>query len=416
MSSRTQTLPHSIAPIDTIVVTSSGQMLELLTHAKRLAASDAKVLLTGESGAGKDVIARYIHAHSGRRHGEYVAVNCAGVTESLLESELFGHVKGSFTGAYRDKPGKLQIAQGGTLFLDELGEMTPRMQGLLLRFLESGEIQAVGSDRAKTTLNVRVIAATNRSLTEMVAAGTFREDLLYRLCVVHIHVPALRDRPEDVRTLGSLFLNKSPRPTTITEDAWMVLEKYRWPGNVRELQNVMEQVTWLALPGQPVTVAQLPAVVKGGGTTSLMAPARERRRQLADELFKLVTVEGYNFWEPVHQLFLARDLTRHDIRELVRCGLRVTRGNYRGIPALFNLPDSDYKKFMNFLATHDCRPDFREFRSTTPNRDVGPSRRLVWADLLAPQRQMRGSARPTPERPVIHDSGAACEPVMDSGA
>ena len=190
-------------------MTASEQMRQLVKYAERVASSDAKVLITGESGVGKDVIARYIHAHSARRHREYVAVNCAGVTESLLESELFGHVKGSFTGAYRDKRGKLQLAHGGTLFLDELGEMTPRMQGLLLRFLENGEIQAVGAEAATTTVNVRVIAATNRNLTEMVAAGTFREDLLYRLCVVHIHVPPLRERPEDVRTLGAHFLEKS---------------------------------------------------------------------------------------------------------------------------------------------------------------------------------------------------------------
>jgi transcriptional regulator with PAS, ATPase and Fis domain len=145
--------------------------------AEQAAASDAKVLITGESGTGKDLIARHVHVHSTRRTGEYVAVNCAGLTESLLESELFGHVKGSFTGAYRDKVGMLQRAHGGTLFLDEVGEMSLRMQALLLRFLESGEIQAVGSDTHRATVNVRVIAATNH-LSEMVSAGRFRADLL----------------------------------------------------------------------------------------------------------------------------------------------------------------------------------------------------------------------------------------------
>src|SRR4030095_4503029 len=160
-----------------------------------------------------------------------------------------------------------------------------------------------------------------RNLTEMVAAGTFREDLLYRLRVLRVHVPPLRERPEDIRTLGALFLEKSNRLAALTDEAWRGLEKYRCPGNVRELQNVMEQVTWLASAGEPVTVAQLPAVVRGGGTT--MMPAREVRRQLAEELFRLVTEGGYDFWEPVHRLFMARDLTRHDIRELVRLGLRV---------------------------------------------------------------------------------------------
>src|SRR5262245_42444024 len=151
-------------------IAASRQMLRIRELARRAAGSDAKTLITGESGVGKDVVAREIHAKSARASREFVAVNCAGIAEKLLESELFGHVKGSFTGAYRDCPGKLQIADGGTLFLDEIGEMSPRMQAALLRFLESGEIQPVGDTRSRT-VNVRVIAATNRNLPERVAAG-----------------------------------------------------------------------------------------------------------------------------------------------------------------------------------------------------------------------------------------------------
>ena len=219
MESRVQTTTPSIGAADAVVVTCNEEMRQLLKQAERLASGDAKVLITGESGVGKDVIARFIHAHSARRHRAYVAVNCAGVTESIRIGAV-RPCEGSFTGAYRDKRGKLQLANGGTLFLDELGEMTPRMQGLLLRFLENGEIQAVGADEAKTTVNVRVIAATNRNLTEMVAAGTFREDLLYRLRVLHVHVPPLRERPEDIRTLGALFLKKSDRLAALTDEAW----------------------------------------------------------------------------------------------------------------------------------------------------------------------------------------------------
>src|SRR5215207_665206 len=193
--------------------------------------------------------------------------------------------------------------------------MTPRMQGMLLRFLENGEIQAVGADGAATRVNVRVIAATNRNLSEMVAAGTFREDLLYRLRVVHLHVLPLRERPEDVRRLGAHFLDKLQRPIQFADDAWAVLEKYHWPGNVRELQNVIEQVSWLTPPGEPVTAAHLPPLVTGGGTT--LTPTRERRRRLSDELFRMITQEGHTFWEPIQRMFLARDLTRRDIRELV---------------------------------------------------------------------------------------------------
>jgi transcriptional regulator with PAS, ATPase and Fis domain len=392
MESRAQAVSLSIAPNDNEVVTSSVEIRELLKFAKQVATGDAKVLITGESGVGKDVIARYIHAHSDRRHRACVAVNCAGVTESLLESELFGHVKGSFTGAYRDKRGMVQQAHGGTLFLDEIGEMTPRMQGLLLRFLENGEVQAVGADAARTTVDVRLIAATNRDLTALVAAGTFREDLLYRLRVMHLHVAPLRERLEDVRTLGVYFLEKSARQITLTNEAWEVLEKHQWPGNVRELRNVMEQLTWLATPGEPVTPAQLPSTVKGSAT---MSPARERRRQLANELFRLLTKEGQTFWELVHRLFLNRDLTRHDIRELVRCGLRATHGNYRGVLHLFNIPPSDYKKFMNFLSTHDCRPDFREFRN--PSAKVDSGRRDLLTDVTRPKQVEATSAGPDPE-------------------
>ncbi len=201
---------------DSGFVVASRAMTELLTMAARAAESPAKVLITGESGVGKDLVARYIHSHSARKQAPFVAVNCAGLTETLLESELFGHVKGSFTGAYRDKRGKLQLAHRGTLFLDEVGEMSLRMQALLLRFLENGEIQAVGSDQAQTRVDVRVIAATNRNLTDLVAAGQFREDLLYRLRVIHLHVPPLRERPEDVQALTTHFLARSGRQLEFT--------------------------------------------------------------------------------------------------------------------------------------------------------------------------------------------------------
>src|SRR5262245_52800714 len=223
----------------TAPIVASEAMVELLTLAERAAASDAKVLVTGESGAGKDVVARHVHNHSSRRSAEFVAVNCAGVTETLLESELFGHVKGSFTGAYRDKIGKLRLAHGGTLFLDEVGEMSLRMQALLLRFLENGEIQAVGSDAAHATVDVRVIAATNRNLADMVASGTFREDLLYRLRVIHLHVPSLRERAADIRPLAMHFFARSGRLVTLTDEAWQALERYKWPGNVRDRKSVV---------------------------------------------------------------------------------------------------------------------------------------------------------------------------------
>ena len=341
----------------------NAKMAEVIAAASRAAPYDGKVLITGESGVGKDLIARYIHAHSARRGMAFVAVNCAGLTETLLESELFGHVKGSFTGAYRDKPGKLQLAHRGTLFLDEVGEMSLRMQALLLRFLENGEIQAVGSDASSNRVDVRVVAATNRNLAELVSSGQFREDLLYRLRVIHLHVPPLRERPEDLPLLVREFVNASRRSVRFSDAALAVLQQYRWPGNVRELQNVIEQMAWMT-DSDVIDVDHLPAGIRTQSQPILST--RERRCQVSDQLYEALVTGGYSFWQHIYPLFLSRDVTRHDIRQLVRRGLGTTRGNYRALLKLFGMPSRDYKRFLNFLAAHDCRSDFREFRTGSP--------------------------------------------------
>jgi transcriptional regulator with PAS, ATPase and Fis domain len=340
-------------------VVASRAMTELLSIAERAAKSPAKVLITGESGVGKDVVARFIHSQSSRKAAPFVAVNCAGLTETLLESELFGHVKGSFTGAYRDKKGKIQLAHRGTLFLDEVGEMSLRMQALLLRFLENGEIQAVGSDQPQARVDVRVVAATNRNLAEHVAAGQFREDLLYRLRVIHLHVPPLRERPEDVHALARHFLGRAGREVTFTDEALRAFQSYRWPGNVRELFNVVEQLVWLSTHGV-VEIEHLPLSMRTGPNP--MMPIDDRRRQVADDLYDAVVRQGASFWEQVYPMFLARDITRHDLRELVRLGLRESRGRYKSMLTLFGMPASDYRRFMNFLAAHGCGVGVREFR------------------------------------------------------
>jgi transcriptional regulator with PAS, ATPase and Fis domain len=241
-----------------------------------VAAGNAKVLITGESGVGKDLIARFIHARSPRADRPFVALNCAGVAESLLESELFGHVKGSFTGAHRDKVGLFQLGNRGTVFLDEVGEMSLRMQAMLLRFLESGEVKPVGADLASGKVDVRVIAATNRNLPDMVAKGLFREDLMYRIMVVHLEVPPLRTRREDIRALVHHVIAHTGVALEMSEDAMQALESYNWPGNVRELQNVVEQLAWLQ--GQSVVrIEDLPPAltrsVAGG-----VRPALRRNR------------------------------------------------------------------------------------------------------------------------------------------
>jgi DNA-binding NtrC family response regulator len=246
-------MPLDTAPAPRVLVSASAQMSRVLELARRAGQSNAKVLITGESGVGKDLLAREIHDASSRRARPFLAVNCAGIPETLLESELFGHVRGSFTGAYRDRAGKLQMAHGGTLLLDEVGEMSLRMQALLLRFLENGEVQTIGDSQART-LDVRIVAATNRNLAERVAAGEFREDLLYRLRVIQIAVPPLRERPDDIPLLLAHYIkifseeNGVP-PLTIEPGALRTLQSYGWPGNIRELRNFCENAVVLRRGG-----------------------------------------------------------------------------------------------------------------------------------------------------------------------
>jgi transcriptional regulator with GAF, ATPase, and Fis domain len=351
-----------------LIIGRSPAIREVCTLAERVAAGDAKVLITGESGVGKDLIARFIHAHSPRAARPFVPVNCAALAETLLESELFGHVKGSFTGAFRDKVGKLDQAHEGTVFLDEIGEMSLHMQALLLRFLENGEVQRVGSDRPGVKVDVRVLSATNKDLADLVAASQFREDLMFRIDVVRINVPPLRDRREDIQALTEHVLAKAGRGVTFTDDALKALERYRWPGNVRELQNLVERLIW-TVPRDVIDEPDLPAQVRA--VRAALLPARERRRQLADELYTGLASGALSFWTHVHVLFMNRDITRNDLRGLVRRGLSETRGNFRAVTKLFGMPAGDYKRFLNFLATHDCMVDFRPFRA---GRQEEPSR------------------------------------------
>jgi transcriptional regulator with PAS, ATPase and Fis domain len=346
-------------------VLASAAMKDVLVLAKRVAAGDAKVLISGESGVGKDLVARYIHAHSPRAHRRFVAVNCAALTDTLLESELFGHVRGSFTGAYRDKIGRLELADRGTVFLDEVGEMSVRMQAMLLRFLENGEIQPVGADIPRTRLDTRVIAATNRNLSDLVASGTFREDLLYRIQVAHIRVPALRHRREDIRPLVEHTVAQSRRSIRFSDDAWEALESYDWPGNVRELQNVVEQLIWMS-SAEVIDVQHFPPAMQT--TVNRALPVRERRRQPADDLYAGLVAGKFSFWDQIHRMFLDRDITRHDLREVIRRGLTTSGGSYRGLVTLFGMDSGDYKRFFNFIAAHDCGINARAYRLRKPLR------------------------------------------------
>jgi len=366
-------------------------MREICATAASAAAGDAKIFITGESGVGKDLIAQYLHARSARASRPFVAVNCAAFPETLLETELFGHAKGSFTGAYRDRPGRLEMAHRGTIFLDEVGEMSLRMQAQLLRFVETGEMQTVGRDVGSGRIDVRIISATNRDLAERVAGGQFRDDLLHRIKVIHLHLPPLRDRREDIRALIMHATHRTGRPIRFSEDALKAMERYRWPGNVRELQNVVEQIAWTC-KSEEVLLGDLPEEIRQ--MPNGFQPKRERRRQLATELYDALVGGHYTFWDHIHVLFLSRDMTRTDLRQLLRRGLAATRGNYRAVLELFGMPESDYKRFMNFLAAHDCVIDFREFRCTPLEAAgfVSPSTVALPGETASPARARTAKA------------------------
>ncbi len=276
------------APVDApALLGESPGLRKAVELARRVASTDASVMISGESGTGKELIAQFIHRQSRRGARKLVPVNCAALPDALLESEMFGHRKGAFTGADRDKTGLLEVAHGGTLFLDELTEMALPLQAKLLRVLQDGVVRRVGSEHQDAVVDVRFVSATNRDPQEAVRQGVLREDLFYRLRVVPIKLPPLRERVEDIPLLAEFFLRRSwarhrgagTPPPTLAAEAVAALQRRRWPGNVRELQNCIEHVAVLAEPGAPVTAGELPAEDGEGGdalpaaAAAMLAPA-----------------------------------------------------------------------------------------------------------------------------------------------
>jgi transcriptional regulator with GAF, ATPase, and Fis domain len=354
----------------------SSEMRALDADIDCAARSDAKVLITGETGVGKEVVARLIHQRSPRASAPMVALNCAGLPDSLLESELFGHMRGSFTGAYRDKPGLLEMAPNGTVFLDEVGEMSMRMQVVLLRFLETGEIQRVGADRSQTRVNVRLITATNRDLQAEITNGQFREDLYFRLNVVRLSIPPLRERADDIPELVKYYVSWYGQQHRVvvgdlSADALDALVAYRWPGNIRELRNVVERIV-LKANGQPIRYSDLPPeLIRTSLLRAVPGPVAPKPSP-SEELTALMLKQGESFWSAVYPIFMARDLTRADLRKIIQFGLEHTNGNYRSVVQLFNMPSGDYKRFLSFLRKHDCHLPFQRFR-VVPSRLTTPA-------------------------------------------
>jgi DNA-binding NtrC family response regulator len=279
-----------------VVVGQSAAMQHLFALAQTVAATDSSVLIVGESGTGKEVVARFIHAESPRKDRPFVTVNCAAIPPNLLESELFGHRRGAFTGAVYSRRGSFELANGGTLFLDEIGEMPVEMQAKILRALEEREIKRVGSEDS-IAVDVRIIAATNKDLEQEIKAGRFREDLYWRLNVVQLVVPPLRERPEDVVPLARHFLAlygqelKKSVPD-FSGEALEALTRYDWPGNVRELRNAVERAIIFADAGKPIRLAHLPPQIhpepsrEGAPPSKLFRTLREMELQYIREVLE----------------------------------------------------------------------------------------------------------------------------------
>jgi DNA-binding NtrC family response regulator len=301
-----------------VLIAASAAMRAILAWVDRVAPGDAHVLLTGETGTGKDVLARTLHARSRRAARAFVPVNCAALPEGLLEEELFGHRKGTFTGADRDRPGLLEAADGGTLFLDEVAELTLAAQGRLLRVLDDGEVRRLGENHGRR-VDVRVISATRRSLDDAVARGRFREDLFYRLAVVRRHVPPLRERPEDLEALVAhglprLATTASCAVTGVTPDALALLRAHAWPGNVRELRNVLEQAAVLAT-GAVLTAPDVAAALAAG-------PAARPSRASAgpdvggEDLLRALEATRWNRRQAARLLGISRSTLYRELRRL----------------------------------------------------------------------------------------------------
>jgi len=302
------------------LIAHSHAMQDVLELAMRVAPTDATVLLQGESGTGKELIAKAIHHASPRTQGPFVAVNCGALPEPLLESEIFGHVKGAFTGAVANKKGLFEEANGGTFLLDEIGEMPLTLQVKFLRVLQQREVRRVGANQP-VAVDIRVLAATNRDLAEQMRQGTFRADLFYRLNVVQVVLPPLRERPEDIPLLTAYFLErlsqKSGRALRLTAEAVERLLRYPWPGNVRELENAMERAAILAR-SDTIGPADLPSHI-AAGTALGPAPSLPREQTLAEveKTHILQTLErcGWNHSQAAEMLGIGRTTLWRKLKE-----------------------------------------------------------------------------------------------------
>jgi two-component system nitrogen regulation response regulator NtrX len=302
------------------MIGASPAWTRVVDQATMAARSDARVLLMGESGTGKELLAAHIHSHSPFSSGPFVKVNCAAIPTELIESELFGHEKGAFTGASGMRRGKFELADGGTLFLDEVGDLHAGSQAKLLRVLQDGEFHRVGGEQP-IRASVRVVSATNRNLQDLIAQQKFREDLYYRLCVVPVRVPSLRERPSDIRALGDYFLaefcsRNNFKPKTIDEEVYSLLEKHHWPGNARELRNMIERMAILT-PGDRIDVESAPVEIRAPRDSAPKSNLREARETAErDHIRRALEDCGWNVSHAARALGMERTNLHKRMRAL----------------------------------------------------------------------------------------------------
>jgi transcriptional regulator with PAS, ATPase and Fis domain len=327
---------------------------EVFSQVQVAASNAATVLIEGESGTGKELVAKAIHAESARVKEPFVAVDCGAIPESLIEAELFGARKGSYTGAIADRPGLFESAHRGTIFLDEIGNTTLALQGKLLRVIQEREVRRIGETKGRP-IDVRLVVASNRNLETLAEEGMFRKDLLYRLKVLYIKVPPLRNRRDDIPMLTNAFLQKlnagNRTKKYFSTDILERLSTYSFPGNVRELQNVVERAYFSA---KGTVISKVP---QDSDTTHESDIGEE-----VQSWFKDLSEGRKDFWSAVHNKYKRRDISRGKVLALVDFGLRSTRGNYKTMAAMFHLKEKDYRRFMDFLRRSECLLDFRPYR------------------------------------------------------
>jgi DNA-binding NtrC family response regulator/tetratricopeptide (TPR) repeat protein len=352
---------HSL-PIDKrrTIVGRHPRMQQLFEEVRLVASNNATVLIWGDSGTGKELVARGIHALSDRQRGPFVPINCSALPDDLIESELFGHRQGSFTGAVSNKPGLFEAATRGTLFLDEIATMPIHLQSRLLRVLDERKVRRLGETKERP-IDVRIVAATNQPLKELIRRGEFRDDLYHRLNVYQIRVPCLQEHVADIPLLTHHVLEglngRTGQEKGITDEAISLLSGYSFPGNVRELENIIESAYHFAEESM-ISVADI--------NRRLDARPLEGRQTLtqAESIVEDLIGGRVDFWRAVRDPFLKRDLSRVEVREIISTGLNACNGKYRRVVEYFNLPDRDYKRFLAFLSNHDCKVDFRRFRKS----------------------------------------------------